>query len=57
MLIPKDKELQNILDSLDGILDFSYECVDGDEEQEQFINDTQDRLIKYLIKKGLFEEI
>ena len=51
----KDKRLEEILIEASGIFDFAYENTDDDEDRD-YINSVEDKLIEYLKEKGLIEE-
>lgn len=51
----KDKRLEGILNEVSGIFDLAYENAEYDEDRD-YINSVEDKLIEYLKEKGLIEE-
>lgn len=51
----KDKRLEEILTETSGIFDLAYENAEYDEDRD-YINSVEDKLIEYLKEKGLIEE-
>lgn len=51
----KDKRLEEILNEVSDIFDLAYENVDEDEDRD-YINAVEEKLIDYLKEKGLIEE-
>lgn len=51
----KDKRLEEILNEVSGIFDLAYENADCNEDCD-YINSVEDKLIEYLKEKGLIEE-
>lgn len=48
----KDERLDTILNKLSAILDSAYLCA-ADEEEREYINNTENELYMYLNEKGL----
>ena len=51
----KDKRLEEILITVSGVFDEAY-SVAGDDEDRDYINWVEERLLGYLKEKGLIEE-
>lgn len=51
----KDKRLEEILNEVIGIFDLAYESADYNEDRD-YINFVEERLLGYLKEKGLIEE-
>lgn len=51
----KDKRLEEILNEISGIFDLAYTNTENDEDRD-YINAVEEKLINYLQEKGLIEE-